>query len=192
MTTVTPETPLALIHRVIVPDKDYPKEYTVLVTDQRSIFLRQRKTRSSFVLRQEIRFGTALVTDVVPKTLEDYDRLSLEKLGSDSNNLTVSHQSVTTLSMNAEPIEHRRRDFFVWMVMKMQRETFQVYSFEMKYNEDQGREGTIKFYAVPLGAYFKPRRQLQTREVILREYAIGVLDTYRTLLSTKVTSPFVG
>ena len=29
------ERKLALLHRVIVPDKDYPKEYVVLVTDRR-------------------------------------------------------------------------------------------------------------------------------------------------------------
>lgn len=46
-----PEKKLALVHRVIVPDKDYPKEYAILVTDQGSIFIRLEKTRSSFVLR---------------------------------------------------------------------------------------------------------------------------------------------
>jgi len=66
-----PERRLALIHRVIVPNKEYPKEYAILVTDRRSIFIRQKKTRSSFVLRGEMRYGTALVTDVIPKTLED-------------------------------------------------------------------------------------------------------------------------
>ena len=66
-----PERRLALIHRVIVPNKEYPKECAILVTDRRSIFIRQKKTRSSFVLRGEMRYGTALVTDVIPKTLED-------------------------------------------------------------------------------------------------------------------------
>jgi len=57
-----PERKLALVHRVIMPDKDYPKEYAILVTDRRSIFIRQEKTRSSFVLRGEMRYGTAMVT----------------------------------------------------------------------------------------------------------------------------------
>ncbi len=54
-----PERRLALVHRVIVPDKEYPKEYAILVTDRRSVFIRQRKTRRSFVLRYEMRIGTA-------------------------------------------------------------------------------------------------------------------------------------
>jgi hypothetical protein len=78
--SVTPERRVALIHRVIVPDREYPKEYALLVTDRRTIFIRQKKTRSSFVLRGEMRFGTALVTDVMPKTLGDYEQTSLESL----------------------------------------------------------------------------------------------------------------
>jgi len=50
-----PERKLALVHRVIMPDKDYPKEYAILVTDRRSIFIHHNKTRSSFVLRGEMR-----------------------------------------------------------------------------------------------------------------------------------------
>jgi hypothetical protein len=49
-----PERKLALVHRFIVPDEGYPKEYAILVTDRRSIFIRQEKTRSSFVLRGEM------------------------------------------------------------------------------------------------------------------------------------------
>src|SRR5207245_6196057 len=88
------ERKVALVHRVIVPDKDYPKEYAILVTDRRSIFIRQRKTRSSFVLRGEMRYGTALVTDVEPKTLEDYEQTSLESLTADSAQLTVTHEEI--------------------------------------------------------------------------------------------------
>jgi hypothetical protein len=72
-----PEKRMVLIHRVAVLNEDYPKEYAILVTDRRSVFIRQEKTRSSWVLRQEIRFGTALVTDIEPKTLEDYEDESL-------------------------------------------------------------------------------------------------------------------
>ena len=75
-----PEKRLALVHGVLIPDADYPKEYVILVTDLRSIFIRQSKTRSSFWLRGEIRWGTALVTDVTPKTLQDYENTNLEGL----------------------------------------------------------------------------------------------------------------
>ena len=184
-----PEKKHALVHRVIVPDHDYPKEYAILVTDRRSIFIRLKKTRSSFVLGQEMRIGTALVTDVMPKTLEDYRQTSLQTLESDGQNLTVPHEAVMSLAMKADELVHRKGDFFVWMVMKRQKEIFQVYNFEMNYREYSGHEKGIRFYAVPLGAYFKPRRQTQTRERILRDYAMDTLEIFRRVLPAEVISP---
>src|SRR5207249_6955028 len=73
---LVPERRLALIHRVIIPDEEYPKEYAILVTDHRSIFIRQKKSRSNFWLRREISYGTALITDIAPKTLRSEEHTS--------------------------------------------------------------------------------------------------------------------
>jgi hypothetical protein len=180
-----PEVRRALIHRVIIPDKDYPKEYAILITDQHSIFIRQPQTRNNFVLRGEMRYGTALVTDVTPKKLEDYADTSLEALSRDSNNITVEHSTVTSFNMHAEKSKFRLRDLWIWLTMRRQGEIFQVYNFEMNY--EQGSK-SIKFYAVPLGMYFKPRRQIQSRETILREYALNILETYRAVLPPNTIS----
>lgn len=183
-----PEGRLALIHRVIVPDKDYPKEYAILVTDRRSIFIRQKKTRSSFVLRGEMRYGTALVTDVQPKTLEDYEGTSLESLAADASNIAVLHDTVTSLVMIQGEPKFRLQDLFVWLTMRRQRHKFHVYDFEMSYGDGANRENRIRFYAVPLGAYFKPRRQTQTRETILRDYALDALQIFRRVLPESLIS----
>ena len=188
MATAISERRLALIHRVIVPDKEYPREYSILVTDTRSIFIRQEKTRSSYWLRGEMKFGTALVTDVVPRTLEDYEQTSLESLTADSANLNVPHETVTSLVLRKEEPEFRAREFFVWLTMRRQGHRFQVYNFEMNYRQSLNREDVIRFYMVPLGAYFKPRRQTQTRETILREYATDALGIFQKVLSTKIIS----
>jgi hypothetical protein len=184
---VSHEQRLALIHRVLIADKDYPAEYAILVTDARSIFIRQPKSRNGWTLRQEIRFGTALVTDVEPKGLEDYEDTSLETLAADRENLAISHEMVVSLEMRADKPERRRRDSLVWWVMKRQNEIFQVYSFDLEYRTDQNTK-TLKFYAVPLGVFFKPRRMSQTRERILLEYATDILDTYRTVLPASIVS----
>src|SRR5713101_4190722 len=182
------ESRLALIHRVLVQDKEYPKEYAILVTDSRSIFIRQEKTRSSYWLRGEMKFGTALMTDVIPKTLEDYQQTSLESLTTDTANLTVPHETVTSLVMRKEEPEFRAREFFVWLTMRRQGHRFQVYNFEMKYRQSQKLEPLIKFYMVPLGAYFKPERQTKSRETILREYATDALKIFQKVLPTKIIS----
>src|SRR5438445_3223699 len=181
-----PERKVALVHRVIMPDKDYPKEYALLVTDRRSIFIRQEKTRSSFVLRGEMRYGTALVTDVQPKTLEDYEQTSLESLAADGSNIAVPHKAVISLVMTKGEPNFRLQDLFIWLTMRRQGHKFHVYDFEMNYRESAGQETKIRFYMVPLGVYFKPRRETQTREAILRDYAVDALQIFREVLPTTV------
>ena len=182
------ERKLALVHRVIVPDKDYPKEYAILVTDRRSIFIRQKKTRSSFVLRGEMRYGTALVTDVQPKTLEDYDQTSLESLATDASNIAIPHDTVISLVMTKGEPNFRLQDLFIWLTMRRQGHKFNVYDFEMNYRDSGNQETKLRFYMVPLGVYFKPRRQTQTRETILREYAIDVLQIFQKVLRNRIIS----
>ncbi len=183
-----PERRLALIHRVIVPDRDYPKEYAVLVTDSRSIFIRQKKTRINFVLRGEMRFGTALVTDVQPKTLEEYEGTNIESLAADASNIAIPHGSVTSLVMTEGEPKFRLQDLFVWLTMRRQGHKFHVYDFEMNYVDSANQETRVRFYAVPLGVYFKPRRHTQTRETILREYAVDVLQIFRKVLPAEIIS----
>ncbi len=48
------------------------------------------------VLRGEMRFGTALVTDVKPKTLEDYQNTSIESLTADGANIAVPHEALVS------------------------------------------------------------------------------------------------
>jgi len=184
----TPEKRVAIIHRVIIPDEDFPKEYAVLVTDRRSVLIRQRKNRSTFVLRGEMRYGTALVTDVVPKTLEDYEKTTLESLASDPENLTIPHSSVLSLVLKKDIPKFRLRDTLIWLTMRRQGEIFQVYSFEITYLKNQNEQRKVQMYMVPLGAYFKPRRQTQTRETILREYALEGIRSYQQVLPAGIVS----
>src|SRR5437879_5773555 len=181
-----PERKVVVVHRVIMPDKDYPKEYALLVTDRRSIFIRQEKTRSSFVLRGEMRYGTAMVTDVQPKTLEDYEHTSLVSLAADASNIAVPHDAVVSLVMTKGEPEFRLRDFFIWLTMRRQGHKFHVYDFEMNYRGKANLETGIRFYMVPLGVYFKPRRETQTRQAILRDYAVDALQIFRGVLPTRV------
>lgn len=179
----------ALVHRVIMPDEDYPKEYAVLVTSRRSIFIRQKKTRSGFVLRGEMRYGTALVTDVQSRTLEDYESISLESLVADSSNIAVPHDAVTSLVMTRGEPKFRLRDLFIWLTMRRQGHKFHVYDFQMNYRDSTNQERGIRFYMVPLGVYFKPRRRNESRERILRDYAMDALEIFRRILPARVISP---
>jgi hypothetical protein len=67
-------------------------------------------------------------------------------------------------------------------------EMFQVYNFEMIYRRKPSHETAMKFYLVPLGAYFKPGRQTKGREIILRESALDALETFRMAIPFDVVS----
>jgi len=58
----------------------------------------------------------------------------------------------------------------------------------MNYVDSANQETRIRFYAVPLGVYFKPRRQTQTRETILRYYAVDALQIFRKVLPAEIIS----
>ena len=175
-----------MIHRVLVQGEDYPKEYAILVSDRRSIFIRQEKTRSSFTLRGEMKYGTALVTDATPKTLTDYERSSTDSLSNDTANITVRHDEVVSFELGKDAAKPGVLDFFVRLTMRMQKEEFQVYNIEMKYLTKPNQTEMIKFYMVPLGKYFKPKRSTQTRETILKEYALENLEIFRKVLPDKI------
>jgi len=65
-----------------------------------------------------MKFGTALMTDVIPKTLEDYEHISLESLTANNAAFTVPHEGVTSLVMRKEQPEFRAREFFDWLTMR--------------------------------------------------------------------------
>ena len=129
-----------------------------------------------------------MVTDVQPKTLEDYEQTNLESLAADASNIAVAHSAVTSLVMSKGEPEFRLRDFFIWLTMRRQGHKFHVYDFDMNYRDGTNQETKIRFYMVPLGVYFKPRRQTQTREAILRDYAMDALQIFREVLSVRVIS----
>src|SRR5437870_12304028 len=125
----------------------------MLVTDLRSIVITQRKTRSSFELRGEMRYRTALVTDVEPRTLEDYEQTSLEWLAADASNIAIPHDAVISLFMTKGEPKFRLRDFFVWLTMRRQEHKFHEYDYEMNYRDNENLETWIRFDMVQLGVY---------------------------------------
>jgi len=110
----------------------------------------------------------------------------LEELAADRLNYIVPHDAVISSEMKKEKSKPRRYNFVVRLTMKMQKEEFQVYNFEMKYQDNSNSEKILKFYMVPLGAYFKPKRQTQNRDSILREYADDAEKIFQGVLVGKV------
>ncbi len=68
------------------------------------------------------------------------------------------------------------------------RHKFHVYDLEMNYMVGANQETKIRFYMVPLGVYFKTRRRTQTREAVLRVYAMDALQIFREVLPARAVS----
>src|SRR5712664_1431392 len=101
-------------------------------------------------------YGTALITDVVPKTLEDYEQTSLDSLTLDAANLTIPHEEIISLALKKEEQRPRKRDFFVSLTMRMHKEVSQVDDVEVVYRPSPHSDSTTTVYTVPLGAECKP------------------------------------
>ena len=138
------------------------------------------------MLRGEMNYGTALVTDVTPKTLQDYEDTSLESLEADPANITIPHQRVKSLVLRKAEPKVSFWNFPVRLTMKRQGHEVRVYNFEMNYRDDANRENSLRFHMVPLGMYFKPRRIIRDRAAILQDYAMEALRIFESVLPLHV------
>jgi hypothetical protein len=159
------ERPLGFVHRVIAR-RSGSKEYAILMTSKRSIFILQPQSRSGWMLRMETWFGSAVITDVRPKALEDYDGTDTDALAAKPDSLAIPHEKVTRLGVS---------------VGRM----YPVYRMELDYME-LGGKCALSFFPVPLGVYMRGRRLDRSREVILRQYAGEVLSLYRHVLPSNI------
>lgn len=160
----TQEGRLGLVHRVLAVTRGI-KEYAILVTDRRSIFIEQPKSRSGFLLRTEIVSGESGNTNLKPKTLEDYAGSAVGSLELEQENIGILHDSVTKLIVGVGGL-------------------FPVYHFDLRYRQEE-RNQSIVFYAVPLRTYITEGDE-RAREVVLREYAQTVFRLYAQVLPSSV------
>lgn len=158
------ENRLGLVHRVLAAHRGL-KEYAILVTDKRSIFIQQPQSRNSFMLRTEIVSGSSGRTTLQPKKLGDYSKWAIGSLESEPQNFSFAHTSVTKLIVGIGGF-------------------FPVYHFNFTYRGDERTESQV-FYAVPLETYESADGQ-QPRDVVLREYAESIFALYQRVLPTSI------
>src|SRR5256712_13486959 len=98
-----------------------------------------------------MRYGTALVTDVQPKTLvEDYESASLESLAVEASNIAVPHDAVISLLITKGEPNFRLQDLFIGLTMRRQVSKFQFDDFERDSGETANQENILGFCMLPL------------------------------------------
>lgn len=157
----TEESRFGLVHRVLTAHRGL-REYAILITERRSVFILQKQSRNVFLLRTEIVSGAWGKTVLQPKTLEDYSTAAIGSLESEPENFSIMHDSVTKLIIGIGGF-------------------FPVYHFSLSYAVD-GRHESQVIYAVPLATYETVRVQ-RPREVVLHDYAESIFKLYRQVLT---------
>lgn len=154
------ENRLGLVHRVLAARRGL-KEYAILVTEKRSVFIQLPPSRNSFMLRTEIVSGSAGRTNIQPRRLEDYSRWAIGSLESEPQNFSSVHSAVKKVIIGIGGF-------------------FPVYHFSFAYL-GQERDENLVFYAVPLETY-ESATDKKPREVILKAYAETIFELYRHVL----------
>lgn len=116
------------------------------------------------MLRMETWFGSAVITDTIPKRLEDYE--DLDSLVASSKNISILHEQVLRLSVN---VGH----------------AYPVFRFDLQYKIKED-PGLLSFYLIPLGIYMRDRRLEKARTQILREYAEEALALYQIVVPSSI------
>lgn len=90
---------VAVIPRVLVQGALGPKEYGILLTSERSIFVLEKSSKAGVGAIVGGAIGAAIADAVSTKKSSDYGNCDLSALAADDKNICVQHSSVTGLEM---------------------------------------------------------------------------------------------
>jgi hypothetical protein len=108
-----------------------PKEYALMLTDQRLIFVLEHASKAAIVGV----LGDRLLSDRKPVDYEDED---LERLAADTSNVVVPHSSIQSIAIE--------RGFSSYTMSSM-------YTLLAEYNDPAGKSKKIKAFLQPSQAH---------------------------------------
>jgi hypothetical protein len=86
---------IGLIPKVVVSGGMGPKEYAVLLTDQKSLFVLEKKTKAGLGYAIGGIVGAAIANTLAsPGKTFDYENVSLDQLAAEKDNIVVPHSRV--------------------------------------------------------------------------------------------------
>lgn len=158
---------VGLIPRVMMSGALGPKEYGVLVTDQRTIFVLER--RSSAVVGGAIGGAIgAIIADALTSQERtfDYENEDLERLVSDENNVAVPHAQVRRIRL---------------------KKGFSGCSLLMEYGDPAGKRRKIKAMLIPPLELVQRRKKEGVKgKMVVADYARGAQKVFERALPASV------
>lgn len=158
------ENKIGLVPRLIVAGKWGPREYAVLVTDQRTILVLEKESKAGVGAA----FGAAgaIIAGAAAKSRSfDYSQLDPQSLAADTKNLAITHSALSSIRLKKRMIGP-------------------VYWMEFHYQSSEGKNKKFKGLLTPPGVHTKQRKSEGTdRKQIYYDYAKKAQDLYQTALS---------
>ena len=158
------EKKIGLIPRIIVPGAMGPKEYAILVTDKRSIFILEVSSKAGVAGVLGGAIGAVVAQAATSRRTFDYDKSEPEVLATDPKNFAINHEGLEKLRMKKTMLGP-------------------VYKFNIEYKTQEGKGKKVKGQLVPPTVLWKQKKQEgQGRKVVYRDYAKKVQELYQRAL----------
>lgn len=161
------ESRVALIPRVMMKGAMGPKDYGLLITDRRSIFVLEKASVGAVLGA----IGDALLAD---RKSVDYAGEEIEKLASDDHNTVVPHESIEKL--------HLKKGFSSYTMSN-------AYTLLIDFKDGRGKSRSVKAFLTPT-AEFLDRKKSEgvDKKRATEEYAMSARKAFEQALSPSAAS----
>jgi hypothetical protein len=157
------EKKVGLIPRLIVQGKLGPKEYAVLVTDKRSIFVLEINSKAGLGAAFGV-VGAMAAAAATSRRTFDYEKEDPDLLATDPKNFAIPHHALERLEMKKGIIGS-------------------TVKFKIEYRTADRKNKTVKGQLAPPISLSKQKKQEgQRKEIVCLDYAKNVQDVYQKAL----------
>lgn len=162
------ERKIAVVPHVIVAGALGPREYGILLTDQRSIFVLESASKAGLGAVLGGAVGAAVAGGLATRKYVDYAGEHPERLAADPDNLVVPHASIRSLQFLKKLGSHVLR---------------------LEYDRADGKVKKITAQVVPTGELIRAGKQTGVRpKEVSADYARRVQDAFRQALPPNVVA----
>lgn len=161
------ENKVALIPRVMMKGAMGPKDYGLLITDRRAIFVLEKASKAALLGA----LGDALLSE---KKTFDYAGEDIEKLASDGNNTVVPHESIQKL--------HLKKGFSSYTMSN-------AYTLLVDYSDPTGKSRSVKAFLTPPQEFLdQKKKEGVDKKTAVEEYARSARKAFERALTPSAAS----
>ncbi len=160
------ENKIALIPRVMMKGAMGPKDYGLLITDRRSIFVLENASKAALLGA----LGDALLSD---RKDVDYAGKNVEELASDARNTVVPHENLQKL--------HLKKGFSSYTMSS-------AYTLLVDYIDSAGKARSVKAFLVPSNQFLAMKKKEGVdKKTATEEYARSARKAFEQAIGASVT-----